>query len=573
MEFIQPILGIFPAIKGVLLAIIPLGFLIFIHELGHFLAAKRCGVKVNTFSLGFGPRIIGFEQGGTDYRLSLLPFGGYVQMEGETPGEQTGGDDEFASASVGNRAFIVIAGPLVNLLFGILAYWLVFSIGLDYNSAELVKGLTGVTFADNQDSEQTVKEVEIQEEVQIGWMAEDSPAAVGGLLSGDVIVSIDGETVNSWASFQMIIFTSPEKELEFVVKRDGSLKTLTIVPNSEPSARGDIGKISVSQTIDVIVNRLDEDSLAANAGLQVGDRVVTINGEKLYNVPYFEPGIWDPELQWLGSKYQALYQDIANRDNLELGIERYGEKITLQMPIHWEIKTRVLKGSTADKAGIMEDDILVSFNGKPVNSESLYTHIQSVSNYPIELGLLRDGRAITATINPEKTSSKDAKETFFGIGWNTYLSGMKLSPLRMPLPMYTLTEAGGMGLYTTWLTFTSVAKLLKKLVSGEVSPKFLSGPLGIGTMTSEMFDRRIGITSILFFVGFISINLCIVNLLPIPIADGGQLLFFAIEKVRGRSLPQRAQGIIQQVSVVFLLALFIYITWYDILSLIDSLRG
>ena len=83
----------------------------------------------------------------------------------------------------------------------------------------------------------------------------------------------------------------------------------------------------------------------------------------------------------------------------------------------------------------------------------------------------------------------------------------------------------------------------------------------------------LGITSILFFVGFISINLCIVNLLPIPIADGGQLLFFAIEKVRGQSLPQKAQAIIQQVSVVFLLALFVYITWYDILSLIDRLRG
>ena len=569
MEFIQPILGILPAIKGVLLAIIPLGFLIFIHELGHFLAAKRCGVKVNTFSLGFGPKIIGFQHGGTDYRLSLLPFGGYVQMEGETPGEQTGAEDEFASASVGNRAFIVIAGPLVNLLFGILAYWLVFSIGLDYNSAELVKGLTGVTFADMQAEGQD----DNHEEVQIGWIAENSPAAIGGLVSGDVIVSINGENVNSWTTFQTIIFTSPEKELQFVVKRNGNLKTLTIVPDVEPSARGDIGRINVSQTIEVIVNRLDEDSLAANADIQVGDKIETINGEKLYNVPFFEPAIWDPEIKWIGSKYQALYQNIDNNDNLQLGIVRNGEKITRQMPVHWKIKTRVQKGSTADKAGIIDDDVLISFDGKQINSESLYTNIQSASNYPIKLGLLRNGTPITVTINPEESSSNDAKDTFFGIGWNTYLSGMQLTPLQMPIPKYNIIEAAGMGLHTTWLTFTSVTKLLKKLVSGQVSPKFLSGPVGIGTMTSEMFDRRIGMASILFFVGFISINLCIVNLLPIPIADGGQLLFFAMEKVRGRSLPQNAQAIIQQVSVGLLLALFIYITWYDILSLIDRLSG
>ncbi len=564
MEFIEPILGIFPAIKGVLLAIIPLGFLIFIHELGHFLAAKRCGVKVNTFSLGFGPKIIGFEHGGTDYRLSLLPFGGYVQMEGETPGEQTGAEDEFASASVGNRAFIVIAGPLVNLLFGILAYCLVFSIGLDYNSAELVKGLTGVIFFEKQ---------VVQEEVQIGWMAENSPAAAGGLLTGDVIVSINEETVNNWTTFQTIVFTSPEKELEFVVKRDGTLKTLTIVPDVVQSARGDIGRISVSKIREVIVDSLDENSLAANAGLQTGDQIDTINGEKLYDVPYFEPGIWDPDLEWLGMKYQSLYQNIVERDHFELGIIRNGERITLPVPLEWQIKTLVQKGSTADKAGIMNDDVLISFDGKHINSESLYSNIQSVTNYPIELGLLRDGTPITVTINPEESSRKDVKDSFFGIGWNTYLSGMKLSTLRMPLPKYNLIEAGRMGLHTTWSTYTSVTKLLRKLISGQVSPKFLSGPVGIGTMTSEMFDSRFGITSILFFVGFISINLCIVNLLPIPITDGGQLLFFAIEKVRGQSLPQKAQAIIQQVSVVFLLALFVYITWYDILSLIDRLRG
>ena len=313
--------------------------------------------------------------------------------------------------------------------------------------------------------------------------------------------------------------------------------------------------------------------MSAIAGLKVGDQIDTINGEKLYDVPYFEPNIWDPDLEWLGMKYRSLYQNIVEKDHIDLGIIRNGERLTYKIPLEWQIKTRVQNGSTADKAGIIQDDVIVSLNGDPVDSQSLYEFALSVPNYAFELGILRDGKPMTVMINPQEPSSNDAENSFFGIGWNTYLSGMKLSPLQMPLPNYTIIEAAGMGLHTTWLTFTSVSNLLKKLIAGQVSPKFLSGPLGIGTMTSEMFDRRIGMASILFFVGFISINLCIVNLLPIPIADGGQLLFFAIEKVRGRSLPQKAQAIIQQVSVVFLLALFVYITWYDILSLIDRLRG
>ena len=143
MEFFEPILAIIPSIKAVLLAIIALGFLIFIHELGHFLAAKRAGIKVNTFSIGFGPKIVGFRRGDTEYKLSWLPFGGYVQMEGENPSEQTGAEGEFASASLGKRAFVVIAGPAVNLLFGVLAYWCVFSVGLNADAVRFYNVFTG----------------------------------------------------------------------------------------------------------------------------------------------------------------------------------------------------------------------------------------------------------------------------------------------------------------------------------------------------------------------------------------------------------------------------------------------
>ena len=564
MDLLGLFLTIISAIKAVLLAIIPLGFLIFIHELGHFLAAKRSGIKVNSFSLGFGPKLIGFQRGETEYKLSLLPFGGYVQMEGENPNEQTGAEGEFASASLGSRAFVVIAGPAVNLLFGILAFWFIFTVGLDDHSVRLISGLTGQSFGKKQEA------------VQIGMLADDGPAGVAGVKQGDTIVSINGDHITNFAAFKTKIFTNPNKELEFVVQRDNNLEILTVVPEAVPRLRGNTGEIKVAGTSDVFVSDVVKGSLAAHAGMMVGDQIETIDGQKLYTVPVFNPGIWHPQIGWPGIKYQSYYNHIDQKqDTLELGIRTSiekdtFEKLTFKLPVTWQIKTFVQERSTAAEAGIQNGDVLVSFNGNPVDSKSLYTELEKVGDTPITLGVLREGTEKTITLSPSKRSKKDKEDTFFGIRWATYISGMKIEG--PPLPRYNVFTAFGKGAETTWLTLTSITRTLKQLISGEVSPKYLSGPVGILDLTSRMF-ASVGLTTVLFFIGFISINLAIVNLLPIPIADGGHLLFFAVEKIRGRPVPRRAQEIIQQISVVFLIALFLYITWFDILTLFDNLRN
>ena len=566
MEFFQPVLGIIlaivPGIKSVLLAIIPLGFLIFIHELGHFLAAKRAGIKVNTFSLGFGPQIIGVTKGETLYKLSLLPFGGYVAMEGENPTEQTGAEGEFGSASLGNRAFVVIAGPAVNLLFGILLFWFIFTVGLDADSAGLISRLTGQSFGKKQES------------VQIGMLADDGPAAMAGVEPGDTIVSLDGIPITNWNIFHTKIFTNPEKEMELIVERDGAQQALTVIPNAEPGGpRGDYGVLQVSSISNAFVSDVDEGSLAAQAGIKVGDQIESISGQRMYYVPQFGPGIWDPRLNWFGTNYQSLYQQInESKEEIEIGVmrsvdkETY-EKLTLKMPVTWEIKTAVQEKSTADKAGLKNGDVLISFNGNSVDSKSLFSQLKIVGDDPIVLGILREGTEKTVTLSPEEVSAKDKEDTFFGIKWAPYLSGMKIDG--DPLPKYNVFAAFSKGLETTWLTFTSIARTLKQLIGGEVSPKYLSGPIGIADATSRMFDS-VSLTTVLFFIGFISINLAIVNLLPIPIADGGHLLFFAVEKIRGRPVPRRAQEIVQQVSVVLIIALFLYITWFDSVTLFDN---
>ena len=561
MEFFFDLIStIIPYIKAAFLAIIPLGFLIFIHELGHFWAAKRCGIKVNTFSLGFGPKLFGIQYGGTDYRLSLLPFGGYVQMEGENPSEQTGAPGEFASASVGNRAFVVAAGPVVNLLFGILVYWLVFATGLNTDATLLIGGLTGMPLGEKED-------------VQIGWVADDGAGAAGGIMPGDILVSVNGEPIRHWSTFQTRVFTSANKTLDLVVERAGELQTISVKPDAIPSVRGDIGEIRVSSGDETIVKHVGEGTLAAQAGLQDGDIIERINGERLYNVPYFGYGVWHTTENWINEKYKALYNNInENQEALVLGVRRADATQILEMPVDWRVIASVQERSIAEDAGIQNGDVLLALNGEPVNETTLHSQL-TAANQPIEIDLMRKGSLKQVTLSGETESSEtDPKHIMFGLMWKTSLSGMQFTSKKPPLPEYSIFTAFGKGVEATWLTFTAVGRTLQQLIGGEVSPKHLAGPIGIASATNNMFSR-LGLSSVIFFIGFISINLAIVNLLPIPIADGGHLLFFAVEKIRGKPMPRKAQEIVQQVTVVLLIAFFLYVTWFDGMSLIDDLRN
>ena len=561
MEFFFDLMNAFlPHFRTVFLAIVSLGFLIFIHELGHFCAAKRCGIKVNTFSIGFGPKIVGIQRGETEYKISMLPFGGYVQMEGENPSEQTGAPGEFASASIGNRAFVVAAGPAVNLLFGVLVYGAVFAAGLDRGSADLISKLTGRPIGEKED-------------VQIGWVADDGPGAAGGLMPGDTLISVNGDPIRHWPTFQTQVLTSPGKDLELVIERDGAPLTLSVKPDATPSVRGDLGEIRVSSGSGTVIYYVEEGSLAEEAGVQVGDLIVSINGENLYNVPYFGYDVWHSSTPWIEEKYKALYERInENPEMLTLGIRRGDETLTLQIPVDWRVIANVQEASTAADAGIQKGDVLTTLNGEAIDPTTLYAQLQTMANQPFEIGLIRDGNPQQITLVGEtQTPKEDAEAPLFGLVWQTSLSGMQLSRKNAPLPEYNLLTGFGKGIEATWLTCTAIGRTLQQLIGGEVSPKFLAGPIGITHMTGKF--SRIGLSSLIFFVGFISINLAIVNLLPIPIADGGHLLFFAVEKIRGKPVPRRAQEVVQQVSVVLLIAFFLYVTWFDGMSLIYDLRN
>ena len=561
MEFLVDLINSFlPHFRTVFLAIVSLGFLIFIHELGHFYAAKRCGIKVNTFSIGFGPKIVGIQRGETEYKISVFPFGGYVQMEGENPSEQTGAPGEFASASLGSRAFVVAAGPAINLLFGVLVYGAIFAIGLDRGSANLISTFTGRPIGE-------------PEAVQVGWVADDGPGAAGGIMPGDRLVSINGNSIRHWSTFLAGIITSPDKTLELVVERDGVLQTLSVKPDAVPSVRGDIGEIRVGSGNTTIVSRVEKGSFAAQSGIQDGDIIESINGERLHSAPYFGSGVWHPSANWIDEKRKALYERInAKPEALVLGIRRGDEAFTLELPVNWRVIASVQEGSIAADAGIQNGDVLTTLNGEPIDQTTLYDQLQTPADQPFEIGLMREGDLKQVTLSSETQSSEvDPEAAMFGLMWESTLSGMQLSPNTAPLPEYNLLTGFGKGVETTWLTVTAIGRTLQQLIGGEVSPKHLSGPVGITHMTGRF--SRFGLSSLIFFVGFISINLAIVNLLPIPIADGGHLLFFAVEKIRGKPMPRKAQEIVQQVTVVLLIAFFLYVTWFDGMSLIYDMRN
>lgn len=533
----------------IILAILALGFLIFIHELGHFFAAKRCGIRVEKFSIGFGPRLIGFQRGETEYCISALPFGGFVKMAGESPDEQKGEEGEFASAPVGHRIFVAIAGPAMNFLMGVILFSFVYLVGLDHGTMWLMEMLIGRS----------------DRLAQIGLVADNSPAKQGGIEPGDTIVSINDRKIKNWQDFNTTILTHPDEELKIVVSRDGQPKTLYVTPKSLD--RNGIGQIRVSARQSAMVQSITEDSEAAKAGVQAQDVIESINGRRIYHVPEFNSVIWDP-FNPFGSAHRRIYKEINENPNSEvaLGIQRGAASLTASFPVNWVVNAVVEEGSEAENAGIQSGDEIVSINGESIKNFELYPKLYELAaanpDHPVEIGLLRGGEQLNATLSFAVSDDTD-QLNLQGLHWKLSLDGLALAVPSVPIPKYNVVTAVGEGVQTNWLILEMVVKVLKRLVTREVKTKHLTGPIGIVDATRRVVE--FGLRSLLFFVGFISVNLAIVNLLPIPIADGGQILFFTLEKLRGRPLSIRKQMIIQQVSIVLLAGLFLYITFYDIL--------
>jgi regulator of sigma E protease len=413
----------------ILVLVVVLSLLIFFHELGHYLFARIFSVGVEKFSLGFGPKIIGKTLGRTDYRISLIPLGGYVKLVGEDPTEEVNIADEpysFSKKSVWQKMIVVAAGPIFNVVLAwILFVWIAFLSGIPMQLPKII------------------------------GVGQNSPAEKAGVQSGDMVIAVNNEVVRTWQEMAALITKSQDKALQLTVRREKDLIDFNVQPRAYPE------KNIFGETIDrymigvsSVQIRITEKTLDAMKKMNISETVLELIGN-------------------LSDRWFITSQDINSAFESILGKEVFEEH---------------------------KDLIWDSLN------------IQQLDYEYKELGLVQ------SVVEGSKHTGVMVQMTVLGL----------------------------------W-----------KLVTGALSTDTIGGPIAIAQMADQ--SARAGWKNLMIFIAVISINLALVNLLPIPVLDGGHLMFFSYEAITGRPVNMRAMEIAQQVGVAFLITLMVAVTYNDII--------
>lgn len=437
---------------SILYFVVVLGVLILIHELGHFLIARRVGIRVEAFAIGFGPRLFGFRQGETEFKICLFPLGGYVKMVGEDPEDARADDpNAFTAKSVPARFGVVAAGPVMNFLLACCLMPCVFLLGRSepafFSQAPMIERI-----------------------------CPGSPAAIAGLAVGDRIVRLDGKPMRTWEQFLDERLLASNASALLQVERGGTLAEYRL-PLGPPMAQSPLGIEPQLFVGDTTIAKVAPEGPAAAAGLAPGDRVRAVGGTP---VEYWQ------------CMANLLHQ--AGGSSVALLVERGGGRRTVTLT--------------------------------PTFHERYQRHVIGIEPDPERLA----PPMVTPTV------------------------GLVGSVVRGEKEIYKLTI----------LTF----RFLKRLIT---SPsryfRALGGPIQIAQASVAAAER--GLAPLLWFAAFLSLQLAILNLLPIPVLDGGHLLFLGIEAIRGRPLSARARARATYVGLAFLLTLLCVVTFNDL----DNLLG
>jgi regulator of sigma E protease len=562
-----------------------LGVLIFVHELGHFLVAKACGVRVLKFSIGFGAPIgfgrfrLRWERGGTEYVVGWIPLGGFVRMLGETLPGDGGGDDEHAppvpedarpdefleAKPVWQKLSIVFAGPAMNLVLPIVCLVGILWVGLPRASAV------------------------------VGMVEANSPAMEAGLEVGDRILAVDGEPVQWWDEVLLPIRDRKAGgQLDLEIERAGerqqievSLGSLTALDRFGGIA--DVGWIGLGHARQpALIGVPRESSLAARAGLRSGDRVVAVAGQ--------------PVEDWVGlaaaqSAAGAAARDLGER-SVTWKIERDpsrpippGDAGATSDPepvpakqLSFEVAAEptldalglmpaaILVGSVepgrpAARAGLRANDLILEVDGQPIGSfERFAALVQTSEGRPIEVTYSRDGRVETTKLRAEEHvvpgpyDIEGMEQKRYVVGIRSALSTIpgESALMRVRNPLESIPRAVEM----SWQITTDFLEGVGKIFTGEVGTDKLSGPIGIARIARKSLDR--GWLDYLWMMMLISINLGVLNLLPIPILDGGQALIYSIEGIKRSPVSLRAREIATQAGLVVLVLLMGRAFWNDL---------
>ncbi len=425
---------------GLLAFLFVLGVLVFVHELGHFVVARRHGVRCLTFSLGFGPKLLQTKRGDTVYCISAIPLGGYVKMAGDSPDDQREGkDDEFLSKTKWQRFQILIAGPAMNIILAVVVMTVVL-----YQGARVP--------------------VSAEQPPVVGSVAEDSPAAAAGIRVGDRILRVAGREVDTWEELAYAVGLRADREIDVVLRRDSGVRTVQVTP-------------------------------AARTAYNLGD----------------------------------------------LGV---GPDVSPQV-----FAMSSTTSSAAQEAGMLVGDVIEAVEGREVTIESLIETINASPDRPLTLRIRRDGARQDIVVTPQLVG---------GVG----LIGVQLSRFEMRLVEPGPFEAFTMSLEQNYEWSGLILRTIRDLLTRDTSPRMLVGPVGIAQMSGDA--AQVGWVTLFGLMAMISLNLGILNLLPIPILDGGHIFIMAMEGISRRDFSVRLKERVLLVGVVVLMTLMVTVIYNDL---------
>ena len=432
-----------------------LGVLIFVHELGHFVMARRVGIRVLKFSLGFGPRLVGFKRGDTEYVISAIPLGGYVKMAGENPDDpRSGRDDEFLSKTKWQRFQVLIMGPVMNLLLAVIV-----TAGVLMNGAE-------------------IPAIQSKPPV-VGQVTPDSPAQKVGILPGDRLIRVAGRDVNTWEEFSMAIGTRASHETDVVVLRDGQEVAVKVTPT--PQTRFEIGDIGV-------------------------------------------------------------------------------------VPITHPLVSATLAGGPAEKAGLKAGDVILEVDGADIALPSqLIASISKKASTPVTMTIARGGVEQDLLLTPEANTGRcpslPTGDGCIGISIGEEVIHIKPGPI----------DAIGMSITRNYESAGLIFRTIGQLITRETSTRQLMGPLAIAQLSGESAQQ--GLIPLFALMASISLNLGLLNLLPIPVLDGGHIFIMALEGLARRDFSLKVKEKMFLAGFAALLMLMVTVIYNDLtrIPLVESL--
>jgi len=508
--------------------------------LGHFLAARWRGLYIEKFGVWFGKPLWKKTINGVQYSLGSLPFGGFVALPQLAPMDIIEGKADvdrakLAPISALDKIIVAFAGPLFSFGLAVLFAIIIFAIGRPVSESEAT--------------------------TTIGYVMADSPAARAGLKPGDKILAVDGQRVSRFGgmgadSISWRIVSSEGSTIPITIARDLDGKTETrtveakpIVPQTKPWMRKALRQIEILPAETPLVAKVEPESPAAKAGLKANDLIVAINGQRLYHIL----GVAD------------FIRDHPG-EPLTFTVERDGKEIPLQFNPGNPSIASVFKDGPADRVGLKQGDVIVAVDGRRMASSlAISDYIKQHADQPIAITVQRGAEQRTVNVTPEVPVNETTPR--IGISWDEDY-GMILDAygklhITHPSPFEQI-RAGTLSIFNT--------------VGAIVSPKsdvrlqHMSGPVMMLRVYYVMFENKEGWRMALWFSVVLNVNLALLNLLPIPVLDGGHITLALVEAVRRRPVNIRVLEVVQTACAVLIIGFMVYIAFFDVQDLFGGRR-